>query len=309
MTIAVHDLQEKISKFLREEIARKEMRMCVKIELLFTPQQMRADSIKTWSREDEADAPYFATLDYVDRMAADIVEICEERTDSAPSFSGGVASVFKLRTFQHGGGRASYSFKIMPSSDGGDNAGMADDMPASATGVLALEMRNNQMLMKVTKDMMSGTIGTLLQQLSDMLEENKQLRTERTQLVAEINLNKAAESERELAVVRQAHSEQRKDLFVGKAVSLLPLAASRLLEKTTGSGDAALPAIMSELGSSLLADPKRMAAIAGALTVAERALLGEAMRLSKANETKTDAAGKPDVKPDGASAPPNGVHT
>jgi hypothetical protein len=305
MSIAVHDLQEKIGKFLSEEMSRAQTRMCIKLELSHAAPGSRPEIVKLWAREDENDKPYFESLDYVDRLAADIFEMCEERADL---YAMGGENLFKLRTFQHGGGRASYMFKIAAPSNG-DDAGMANDLPANANGVLALEMRNNQFMMRMNKDMVAGTIGSLTRQLGDALEENRQLRTERAQLVAEINQNKAAESERELAVVRQAHSEGRKDLFVGKAVQLLPIFGSKLLEKTTGSGQGALPSIMSELGASLVSDPKRMAQIAASLTVTERALLGEAMRLANTTNEAKNEAKKSESKPaDGASAPSNGVN-
>ena len=284
MTIATNDVQAKISAFLIEQLEQKEIRTCNVIELSHTPPGMRPEVLKEWRRSDDASAPYFhddakERVAYLEQLAIDIVALAEERAD----IYRGADNVFKIRTVQLGGGLRGYPFRILPSAEidgGGGTAGMMGDLPASPTGVLAMQMRNNEFQMRMNKDMQAGTVGVLTTLLDDLRKENKELREERKKLVDEINANRSAEAERELAVVRQAGQESRKDLIVGKAVGLLPVIASRLLpESAGGGGGEAVKALLSELGSSL--QPNQIAMLGSMLTTEQRITFGELMKLAK----------------------------
>lgn len=291
MTIATNDVQTKISSFLIEQLKEKEIRTCSAIELTHTPPGLRPEVLKEWRRADEASAPYFHASDaertaYLEQLAIDIVSIAEERAD----IYRGADNVFKVRTVQLGGGQRGYPFRILPSAEldgGGGNAGVMGDFPASPAGVLGMQMRNNEFHMRMNKDMVAGTVGTLTTLLNDAREENKALRVEIKELRAEINANRSAEAERELAVVRQAGQEQRKDLFVGKAVQLLPVVASRLLPETAGAGAGgeALKVLLGDLGKSL--NPSQVAALQSVLTMEQRMVFGEVMRIATQAATPT----------------------
>lgn len=300
MSAAIHDLQDKIVRFLTEELGRKEHRMVVRIELTHTSEGFAPEAIKEWTRE--ASPEYFTTAEYVEPLAADILELAEDRANVYRSSD----NRFTLRAYQMAGGRMGYAFKILPSidHDGGAGAGLNGDLPATQGGVLAMQMRNNEFVMRMNKDMIAGAIGVLTKQVNDLMEENKQLRDERSRMVAEISMGKAAEAERELAVVRQAGQESRKDMIVGKAVSLLPVVASRFLEDKTGSSGTgtALATMVSELGSTI--SPQQLASIASTLTMEQRVIFAEAMRLAKMSTGS--GGGNVVKKPDGA-APPNGT--
>lgn len=294
MSAAVNDLQEKISKFLSEELARKEIRTAVRVELVHSPAGFRSETLKEWRREDEADAPYFSSdakdrEAYLEALAQDILQVAEERADVFRVAD----NTFTLRTYQHGGGRRGYAFRIMPGleSDGGGGNGTTA-MTASHDGVLAMQMRNNEFAMRQNKDMIAGTIGVLTTIAEDLRKENRDLREERARLVAEINLNRANEAERELAVVRQAGSESRKDMIVGKAVGLLPVLASRLLpESAGGGGGEAVKALLAELGSSI--KPNQLAALASVLTTEQRITFAELMKIASAGSAPAVAPPTP----------------
>lgn len=299
MSVAVNDLPTKISTFLCEELGRKEIRMAVRIELVHSPAGFRAETLKEWRREDEADAPYFAGTDrerapFIEQLATDIITLAEERADVFRQSD----NTFTLRTFQHGGGRRGYAFRIMPgleSDGGGGSMQIAGDQNATAQGVLAQQMRNNEFLVRINKDSIAGTIGVLTTICDDLRRENKELREERSRLVAEINARRSDEAAAELAVVRQAGQEQRKDMIVSKAVSLLPVVAARMLPGAggVGSGDA-IKALVSELGGSI--KPQQMAAIAGALTTEQRILFSEVMKLAANGENDPGKANGAAVK-------------
>ena len=266
---------------------------------------MRPEVMKEWRRGDDASAPYFHPdgkdrAVYLEQLAIDIVMIAEERADTYR----GADNVFKLRTVQLGGGHRGYPFRILPSAEvdgGGGTAGMMGDLPASPTGVLAMQMRNNEVHMRMNKDMQAGTIGVLTTMLNDAREENKELRKECGELRKEINANRALEAERELAVVRQAGQESRKDLIVGKAVSLLPVVASRLLpEAAGGGGGEAVKALLAELGSSL--QPNQIAMLGSVLSTEQRVTFGELMKLARTTPT-TPASANPAAQ---KAAPVNG---
>jgi hypothetical protein len=307
MTIATHDVQDKVSAFLIEQLAEKEIRTCNVIELTHTPPGMRPEVLKEWRRADEASAPYFhpdskERVAYLEQLAIDVVTIAEERAD----IYRGADNVFKLRTVQLGGGHRGYPFRILPSAEidgGGGMAGIAGDMPASPTGVLAMQMRNNEFHMRMNKEMQAGTIGVLTTIADDLRKENKELREERKRLVDEINANRAQEAERELAVVRQAGQESRKDLIVGKAVALLPVVASRLLPAAGGLGDGgeAVKALLSELGSSM--QPNQIAMLASVLTTEQRITFGELMKIARGAPDARDIK-----KPEPAAEKPNPVN-
>ena len=287
MTTAVHHLHDKILKFLTEGLLLKERRMAVAIEVEFTVSgATRSEEVKTWTRESDPDV--FA-IEYADRITSEIVEMCEERAD----FYRHSEVVFKLRMPQVGGGKPAYPFRVMPAADpnADGGAGMIADIPASATGVLAQQIKNNQYMMQMYRDQSAGSLHLLASQIKELREENKELRAERARLVAERNADKAAEAERELAIVHQAHVEQRKDLLVGKAVALLPVVASRMLESKTGAAGAptALAAVVAEIGASLT--PQQHAMLGQALSMEQRVLFGEMIRLAKVAHDA--ASGKP----------------
>lgn len=293
MNIATNDVQGKVSAFLIEQLEQKEIRTCNSIELLHTPPGTRPETIKEWRRDDAAHAPYFHPDDkervaYLEQLAIDIVMLAEERADVYR----GADNVFKLKTVQLGGGHRAYPFRIFPSAEidgGGGMAGMMGDMPASPTGVLHMQMRNNEFHMRMNKDMQAGTIGVLTTMLNDVRQENKELREECKKLRDEINLGRAAEAERELAVVRQAGQESRKDLIVSKAVGLLPVVASRLLpEAAGGGGGEAVKALLAELGSSL--QPNQVAMLGSMLTTEQRITFGELMKIARGEAKKPDPA-------------------
>jgi hypothetical protein len=303
MSTAVHDLQDKLVRYLTDLLSIKDARMATKIEIEHAPQGCRAENVKEWSRETD---PEMFDVAYVERFAADMIELAEQRADVYRMGE----NIFKVRVFQLSGRRTSYPFKMLPVHDGDESAllGTSGTGDANATGVLVLQMRNNEFLTRTNRDMMVCTITVLQGQVKDLLEELREVRAENRQLIKDANANKAEEATRELAVLKQAHQEGRKDQLVGKVVSLLPVVAASVVEKTKGAGAAAdsmLPMMLTELGTSLLANPAKMAHITQALSAEERIQFGRIMQLAKAASDAQNSQPPTDTK----SAPSsNGVN-
>jgi len=298
MTVAlvktIDDLNDQLTRFLSEEMARTERYQCERIELVYAPRDFRPETLKTWTRAETPDL--FSSLTYVSNLVGEALEKCEQYADNA----GPGKYRFILRTIDAQNHRATTSIIVEPSQDGHAGDALNGPLEASGQGVLAQQMRQNEFLTRQLKDMMQGTIHSLHKQLLESQDECKSLRLERSQLWEKINSNKADEARHELEIVAAGRAADRKDMIVGKAVQLLPVAITGLLGDKIGGAAAngsALGSIISTLGASLVSDPARANAIMSQLTLQERVLFQEAIRVARMAE-----AGPPT-----GNAPPSGT--
>lgn len=287
------ELHGKLLAFLGEELARKEGKHCIRVELAHAPPNCASDPIKTWTREEEPE--FFASLQYAERLAQTIVQLCEEHTAAI----GNGRQQFVLRTRQYLSGSASMRFAILPSYDSMGGQGLGEDpivgsmAAATGAGVLALQMQNNQQMMRWTKDIIAGSIGMLTRTVDRLADENTQLRKERSDHLAELEAARSQESDREIALLKQDNSDKRKDKALGKILQLAPVVASRFVPTVKaklglGEGEAQ-PALEGAKASTLEGmivklltgiDDEQQQAIETALSMEQRIMFGEMLRVA-----------------------------
>ena len=102
------DPRSKILTFLAGEIARKDWRQCVSIDLLYARGHGYHDEeIRSWTRA--KDPEFFESLALTDQLASAIVEGAEGHADSIRD---GSRRRYVVRTNQHLGGRQTHSFRL-----------------------------------------------------------------------------------------------------------------------------------------------------------------------------------------------------
>jgi len=303
------DLHAQILQFLRGEFGRGEGRQCVRLELLSAQPGLRGDVLRTWDRHE--DPEMFVQLGRIEELATSILRIAENHTDS---FGAGQHR-YELRTDQHHGAKQKLAFRIMAGAGGGDGTGGGDDAP-TAMGMVAQQMRHNELHMRMSAQMYQATLGTMQRQITDLSEENARLRRERAAHYVELEEARSRRDERELAGMRQLAAENRKDAAFGKLLQFAPVIATRLLgqggetsagpsNETSVASSVPSPApspltiLVGELASSLTAE--QVSHIASSLSPGQQMLFVEAMReASRANAT-TDGK-RPDSSPAPLSA-------
>ena len=282
------DLNDQVTRFLSEEMVRVERFQIERIELVYAPRDFRAETLKTWTR---AETPDLFVMAYVPNIVAEALEKCEQFADNA----GPGKYRFVMRTIDAQNHRATTSIVVEPSQEGHGGDALSGPLEASPTGVLGQQMRNNEFLTRMLKEMMQGTIGQLNRQLMDSQEREARLAIENADLRRDINANKNAEAQRELEIVAAGRSADRLDLVVGKALQLAPVIATGLLgDKRLGgvaANGSALGSIISTLGGSLLQDPKRVQEIMGKLTLQEQVLFREAIRIAHVGAASATPSG------------------
>lgn len=284
------DLHGRVVSFLRQEFARKEGRQCVRLELSSAQPGLRGDVLRTWDRHE--DPELFAQLTRIEELATAILRITEDHADS---FGTGQHR-FELRTEQHLGGRQKLSFRVLAGA-GGDMEGNAggEDSP-TAIGMVAQQMRHNELHMRMSAQLYQATLGTMQRQIADLNEENARLRRERAEHYAELEEARSRRDERELAGMKQLAAEQRKDLAFGKLIQFAPVVAGRLLGKgDEASTPSALSVLVGELAQSLT--PEQVTHIASSLSQNQQILFVEAMREAARSNTPKPPPAEPSQAP------------
>lgn len=111
---ADNELHGTLLGFLTGELARKEGRQCVSVDLLYAPgngfrdEEIRDTMIRTWTREDEPDL--FDKFVGTEQLVSSIIEVAESEADCMHRGS----HRFIVRTRQLLGTRASRSFVLSP---------------------------------------------------------------------------------------------------------------------------------------------------------------------------------------------------
>ncbi len=300
------DLHGRVLQFLRGEFGRNEGRQCVRLELLSAQPGLRGDVLRTWDRHEDPDL--FVQLGRIEELATSILRITEDHADS---FGAGQHR-YELRTDQHHGGKQKLAFRILAGAGDGDGTGGGEDAP-TAMGMVAQQMRHNELHMRMSAQMYQATLGTMQRQIADLSEENARLRRERASHYVELEEARSRRDERELAGMRQLAAENRKDAAFGKLLQFAPVIATRLLgpggetspsnEAGATNGTSVAPAapnpltiLVAELASSLTAE--QVSHIATSLSPGQQMLFVEAMR--EATRANGSADGK---RPDSSGSP------
>ncbi len=284
----VPEVHARVLAFLGSELARKENRLCVKLELVHVQRGVGPEPFKTWHREETPEL--FQSLAYTERLTHEIVALCQ----SEGSAAGPGRHRFKLRTTQHLGERqlCSFTLTIDKEDDGGGLDDASPDLTivgtaeaSTATGLLAQAMRNNEQMMRWINDMMKGSVGILAKTVERLSEEAAAMRKERTDHLAELEAARSTESEREIALLKQGNSDARKDKAMGKILPLLPVLASRFVPTNLAKskdGKPAEPSMIEKLIAKLLIGITEAQAeqIDNVLTMEQRIAFGEALRVA-----------------------------
>lgn len=267
------ELHEKLASFLETELAKPEHRTCVAITLEEDSDGRREDPFLKFDRTDE---PHVFEHGAIRDLVMRIVNAAEEYVDMRGSAVPREGLRFILRTRQHLGGRERKMFVVRPLAQPTSGTLGAGGLSPTMEGVLALQMRQNEKLFDGHQQLMIGTTGVLLAQITRL--QGDQAKNEATieRLKRELDEARDASDQRMMEAVSLEKSDARKDALFAKLMQFSPVVLAMLTGKSKQVG-APTPRdfMMSELAASLLKDPPRMNQIVMMLTVPERALFGQ----------------------------------
>lgn len=270
----------KIVDFLKREFSRTEGRQCVRLELF--ADKSRGDPIRSWHRAEDAEV--FAGLGNIEQLATTVLREAENMVESY----GGGAHRFELRTEQHLGNRQRMSFRIEIESDADGSGGSAPDAPSS-TGLVGQLMRHLEVSARTQAMMFQTSLGTMSRTISELSEENRTLRKDRSDRIDELEESRSLQADRDLAGIRQLEEDKRKQLIVDKVMQLLPAVAGRIIGGDAPGAPSAVSVLTNELADSLT--PEQLAHIGSKLTSGQQVLLLELIqhaRKSRPTPTSED---------------------
>jgi hypothetical protein len=298
------ELHRKVLGFISGELARKEGRQCMGIDLLYSPGNgYKDDDIRKWVRADEPEL--FDNFVNVEKLVTTILEIAE---DEANAKSPG-RHRFVIRTHQHLGGRAILSFALSPSWGGGDETALA--IPGGGGGVrgdatnAALNTINSHagQLMRINQQMYEGTIRVLGAQNQEMRQENSELRAENILLRREVDEARSNKMDREFQIAMAAEKNARTNAGFQKVLQIGTVIAAKIGGNDEGQNGTATPLAMllAEFGKSLR--PDQIGALMGVLDMAQKMMFMEIMNMVM---PKDDDSGAAKSGPGPASLPASG---
>jgi hypothetical protein len=288
------DTRTKLCDFLMQALASKGEFLVDKIVLIHTPRgSNNRDYLRTWKRSNEVDRPMFdSQKSSIDKLTRAIVSLAENQLETiGPS----QPSRFKITITQIDGTPTVYPFVVAPESDGADEDEGEGDRDEADKGELAptrdslvIEtMRQNRELHQRNSDTndkvfnwMAKSVVQLMEQNDRLLEAQAKHQAEREKWLKEVEEAAGKKHEREMEGALLASEVERKDLITKKALGLLPVLTSRLLETAKTGDKTEPPKKMSELtvtlgewGSSLSSE--QQGKVAGALAPEQQIMLFE----------------------------------
>ncbi len=290
MTEEIHG---RLTAFISSALAQREGRTCTKIQLVYGKSGVPGEEQYAISRGDYADPEQspFESLALVEDTVSRIIEIAERHADTTTLMGN---HRYEVRAHQTLGGKTRCPFVIhVASEDGVGDGSIAPD----ATGVLRMTMQHTELLIKQNSIMVGTSITTLRDQVRDLTEENARLRKERSDFFIELENSRSQQSEREIAMLSQGASDERKKLALEKVLQFMPIVASKLLASGE-SGKAAsveaaanpLTLIINELAASL--DETQIMKILPTLNTPQQAMFLQAFDIARrsADAAKAKAA-------------------
>ena len=113
-------VESKLRAFLAEQLARKDGRRCMTIELFYAHgEDYRDEEIRSWTRDEYPEI--FEDLAKIEQIASAIIEVAKDHSNSIESAS----RRYVLRTIQYFGGRQLCSFKLPPCGSRLDGSGVS----------------------------------------------------------------------------------------------------------------------------------------------------------------------------------------
>ncbi len=274
------DNHRKLVSFLTREFSRTEGRMCIRLELFHN--EARGDSLRAWHRAEDADV--FNSLGNIEQLATTVIR---EAESTAESFGGG-GHRFVVRTEQHLGGRSRMSFRIDIESDVDGDSATAD--APNSTGLVGQLMRHLEVSARTQAMMFQTSLGTMSRTISELSDENRQLRKDRSDRIDELEESRSRQADRDLAGIRQIEEDKRKQILIDKVVQLLPAVAGRIIGGDSPGAPSALGVLTNELADSLTAE--QLAHIGSKLTSGQQVLLMELIQHARKSRPTEGSQGQ-----------------
>jgi hypothetical protein len=274
------EIHSKILSFLAGEIARKEGRQCVAVDLVFTPGGgFRDDEIRKWVRADSPD------------LFDNFVTPGRHR--------------FEVRTHQHLGGRARQSFVLSPSYNGGDELSLVPTNGARQDATAATVLMNHAgQLMRTNAQIFDGTIRVLAATNSDMRRENAELHAENILLRREVDEARSNKMDREFDIAMQAEKNARTNAGFQKLMQLGTVVAAKIGGNENQPGEQTpVGMLIGEFGKSLRKD--QIDVLMNTLDMAQKIMFFEIMNMVSPEQSKpnTGPASLPSSSGNGSSSP------
>lgn len=248
--MANDDVRLKIATFLGDALASQGEFLVDKVVLMHTPPRSnRRDYLRTWKRSNEVDRPMFAAdKSVVDRLTRAILDRAEHQLDVI----GGTNPVrFKIAIEQIDGTPTVFPFALAPETDDEDDDGPGhgggdrddDEIVPSRDMLVAETMRQNRELHQRMENLFDKAVSGMARSISQLAEQNDRLQAvltkrelEREQMLVRVEEAAGKKHEREVEGALVAAKVERDDLITKKALGLLPVLTSRLLESGRDKG-------------------------------------------------------------------------
>jgi hypothetical protein len=294
------ELHSKILSFLAGEFARKDLRQCVGVDLLYAPGNgFRDEEIRKWVRADQPEL--FDNFANVETLVVQVLEIATGEVDAKPPGK----HRFIVRTRQHANDRATLSFALAPGYAGGDDAalvagagggGGAGGRDGNAATVL---MNHAGQLMRINAQTFEGSIRVLGAQNQDMRLENSELRAENILLRREVDEARSNKMDREFQIAMAAEKNARTNAGFQKLLQIGTIVAAKIggADENQGGGSSSIGMLIAEFGNSLR--PDQVAVLMNTLDMGQKMMFMEIMKMVQPPE--------PGQGP-GANLPPGNVN-
>ena len=263
---------KRIAAWLAGELRQQGLREIARVELFVSPATgrpgARGEQIREWAR---SDTPELFGMSGVHALTSEIVSYAENDAVTPGSHRYTIRCVNKIDTY------ARMSFIVEgPEVESAD--GVEDP---TVHGLVAQQMRHNELLMRANLQISSATSQTLAAQLELANERILTLEKQRLEYLTEREKLLSEENERDLRAMAQVSSDKRKDQAFEKIVTLLPavvnrIAGQQLIPQSSSPREQMLGEIMRRLQSDPDLTRRLIAVLPPEITI----LLVELMRSS-----------------------------
>jgi hypothetical protein len=274
------ELHGKLAEWLAGEFARPEHETCVKLSMAPYGEGRREETLLSWDRTTE---PAMFEQSRVLDLAMLIINTSEEFVDMLGTAAPRDGIRFVLRTVQALNGRKQKLFVVRPVRTHAASAlGGASDVDPTLQGVLALQMQQNKVLFENQNQLVTGTTGVLLQQITRLQSDNAKLESVIERQSAQIVELQTSDDARMMEAISREKADARKDQMVGKIMALAPVVAAKLMGKEGAAGAPTPIALMvNELAGSI--QQEQLYKIMMLLTMEQRILFGNIVQMASAS--------------------------
>lgn len=273
------ELHNTVMGFLGGQLAKKEGRQCMSIELCYRPGNgFKDEPIRKWVRAD--DPEQFENMANVERLVTTIIEIAEGEADTKPAGK----HTFILKTRQHHGDIEHVSFSLKPAYTGGggeETALVPGGVGSRDQGVIA---NHAGQLMRINAQMFEGTIRVLGQQNMSLHEQVTALTSENATLRKELEDARSNKMDREFQIAMAAEKNNRTNQGFQKILQIGTIVAAKMAGGNEGEAGVPNPLAMllGEFGKSLR--PDQIQNLMGILDMSQKMLFMEIMNQVKPPE-------------------------